>query len=67
MREGAIVCRDKDGRSFEVACDSVIGSVGYRPAPLAPAGGAVRLVGDCKQVGNLRSVIWGAYEAAMRI
>ena len=67
VREGAIVCRAEDGHTFEVACDSVIGSVGYKPAPLAPAGGNVRLVGDCKQVGNLRSVIWGAYEAAMRI
>lgn len=25
------------------------------------------LVGDCDKVGNLRSVIWGAYEAAMKI
>ena len=24
-------------------------------------------VGDCAQVGNLRTVIWSAYEAAMRI
>ena len=25
------------------------------------------LVGDCLQVGNLRSVIWRAYEVAMKI
>ena len=27
----------------------------------------IRLVGDCKQVGNVKTVIWGAYEAAMKI
>ena len=27
----------------------------------------VYLVGDCRKVGNLRSVIWGAYETAMKI
>ena len=67
VKEGGIVCRAKDGSTFEVACDSVIGSVGYTPAPIAQKGGNVQLVGDCERVGNLRSVIWGAYEAAMRI
>ena len=67
VRDGAIVCRGKDGQTFELACDSVISSVGYVSAPLAPKGGNVQLVGDCAQVGNLRTVIWSAYEAAMRI
>ena len=49
-------------------CDSVISSAGYLPAPLADQGRKeVYLVGDCKKVGNLRSVIWGAYETAMKI
>jgi len=26
----------------------------------------IYLVGDCEQVGNLRSVVWGAYETAMK-
>ena len=65
VRDGAVVCTDKDGKEIEIACDSVISSVGYKPAPL-PASN-VTLVGDCKQVGNLRSVIWGAYEAAMKL
>ena len=67
VRDGSIVCRGKDGATFEVPCDSVIGSVGYVSAPLAPRGKNVQLVGDCAQVGNLRTVIWSAYEAAMRI
>ena len=67
VKDGAIVCADKDGKTFEVACDSVIGCVGYKPAPLAEAGKNVSLVGDCLSVGNLRSVIWRAYEVAMKI
>ena len=62
-----IVCTRKDGSEFALACDSVISSAGYVPAPLAPKGKNVFLVGDCQQVGNLRSVIWRAYEAAMKI
>ena len=53
--------------AFEIPCDSVISSVGYSPAPIAPKGKNVYLVGDCKEVGNLRNVIWGAYETAMKI
>ena len=48
-------------------CDSVLGSVGYIPDPLVKEGKNVSLVGDCKQVGNLRTVIWGAYKVAMKL
>ena len=68
VKDGAIVCADKDGKTFELPCDSVIGCVGYKPAPLAAARSKnVQFVGDCSSVGNLRSVVWGAYEAAMKI
>lgn len=65
IKEGAVVCKAKDGREFEVECDSVISSVGYIPDPLRSR--KAYLVGDCLKVGNLRSVIWRAYEIAMRI
>ena len=52
---------------MEIPCDSVICSAGYLPAPIAKEGGKVHLVGDCRKVGNLRSVIWRAYEVAMAI
>ena len=68
MKDGAIVCEDKDGKSFEILCDSVISCAGYLPAPLGTAGKKnVQIIGDCRSVGNLRSVIWGAYEAAMKV
>ena len=61
-----VVCNDK-GENQEIAVDSVISSAGYIPTPLVESGKNVYLVGDCLQVGNLRSVIWRAYEVAMKI
>ena len=68
VKDGAVVCLDKEGKEFEIPCDNVISCAGYLPAPLSSAGKKnVQFVGDCRKVGNLRSVIWGAYEAAMKI
>ena len=66
VRDGSILCTAKDGSEIEIPCDSVISCAGYTSAPL-PEAGKAQLVGDCRQVGNLRSVVWGAYEAAMKI
>ena len=67
VKENSIICRGKDGKDIEIACDSVISSAGYIPAPLQGHGDEAYLVGDCYKVGNLRSVIWRAYETAMKI
>ena len=67
VNDGNIVCADKAGKEITIDCDSVISSAGYISNPLAKAGGNVQLVGDCLQVGNLRTVIWRAYEVAMKI
>ncbi len=67
VKEKSIICTNKDGKTFEIACDSVISSAGYIPAPLTKKSGNVYLVGDCNEVGNLRSVIWKAYDVAMKI
>ena len=67
VKDGAVVCKDKDGKEFEIACDTVVSAAGYIPDPLAPKQSNVQLVGDCHNVGNVRTVIWGAYEAAMKI
>ena len=66
VKDGSIICKDKDGKEIEIACDSVISCAGYIPAPLADAKSS-QLIGDCLAIGNLRSVIWRAYEAAMKI
>ena len=67
VREGSILCTDKEGKELEIPCDSVLGAVGYVPTPLAEEKKNVYQVGDCKKIGNLRSVIWRAYEVAMKI
>lgn len=67
VREGTIVCADAEGKEFEISCDSVISSAGYIPNPLTKSASNVYLVGDCLQVGNLRTVVWRAYEVAMKI
>ncbi|MDR1359067.1 MAG: FAD-dependent oxidoreductase, partial [Coriobacteriales bacterium] len=66
LEDGVIVV-GKDGTSQKIEADSVILSVGYRPAPLAPKGKRVHLVGDAAKVGNLRTVIWNAWDVAMKL
>ena len=66
VKDGSIVCT-QHGKEIEIPCDSVISSAGYIPAPLAQSSKNVHLVGDCLKVGNLRTVIWRAYEVAMKI
>ena len=67
VKEGSVLAKDKSGKIIEIPCDSVISSVGYIPTPLAEEKGNVYQVGDCRHIGNLRSVIWRAYEVAMKI
>lgn len=67
VKDGSIIITKADGSQEEIKCDSVISSVGYIPTPLVAKGRNVHLVGDCLNIGNLRSVIWRAYEVAMKI
>jgi len=67
IRDGAVVLKDKEGKTFEVETDSVILSVGYNPAPLVKKGGHVHVIGDACKVGNLRTVIWQAWDIAMKL
>ena len=70
VKENSIICKTKDGSEIEIPCDSVISSAGYIPAPLIPKDkkpANVEYVGDCNGIGNLRTVIWRAYEVAMVI
>ena len=67
INDGSITVTDKDGKQFDIACDDVIMSVGYNPAPIAKKGGKVHVIGDAASVGNLRTVIWGAWDVCMKI
>jgi 2-enoate reductase len=66
VRDNSVICSEK-GNEIEIPCDSVISCAGYIPAPPAAKGKNMQYIGDCRQAGNLRTVIWDAYEAAMKI
>ena len=66
VKDNEVICT-RNNEEISIPCDSVISSVGYIPSPLVKEGGKVKLVGDCNGVGNLRTVIWKAYETAMKI
>ena len=65
--DNSVTVSNSDGKPFEISCDNVILSVGYKPAPLAKKGGKVHVIGDAGKVGNLRTVIWGAWDAVMKL
>ena len=67
IRDGSVTVTRKDGTRQELPADSVILSVGYRPAPLAAKGRHIHIVGDARKVGNLRTVIWRAWDVCMKI
>ena len=67
IKEGSVTLKGKDGNTFTVDTDSIIVSIGYNPAPLAIKGKKVHVIGDAKAVGNLRTVIWGAWNVCMKI
>ncbi len=65
--DGFVTLKNKDGDIINVATDSVILSVGYNPAPLAKKSKKVHIIGDADKVGNLRTVIWGAWDTCMKL
>ena len=65
--DGVVTVIDKDGNEKELNTDSVILSVGYNPAPIAKKGKNIHVIGDAAAVGNLRTVIWGAWDVAMKL
>ena len=62
-----VTVTDKNGKIFDIEADSVIISAGYNPNPIAKKSGRVHIVGDAHKVGNLRTVIWQAWDVAMKI
>ena len=67
INEGGVVIKDKEGKLSTLKADSVILSVGYSPAPIAKKAKHVHIIGDANAVGNLRTVIWGAWDVCMKL
>ncbi len=62
-----VTVESKDGSRHRVPADSVIMSTGYKPSPLMKKGRHIHIVGDASRVGNLRTVIWQAWDVCMKI
>ena len=67
VSEDSVTVVTKDGKTTKIPADSVILSVGYKPAPVAEKAKHVHIVGDADKVGNLRTVIWQAWDVAMKL
>ncbi|MBO5859870.1 MAG: FAD-dependent oxidoreductase, partial [Clostridia bacterium] len=68
INDGAVKVKDKEGKEFDIPADSVVMSVGYVPTPLVEKKSKhVHIIGDAANVGNLRTVIWGAWDVAMKL
>ena len=67
IRDGSVTVKGPDGKTFDVECDNVINGIGFVPAPVGEKGRHVHRVGDCVAIGNLRTVIWRAWDVCMKI
>ncbi len=67
VHDDGVTVADKEGKTFKIDADNVILSTGYRPAPLAQPGKNVHVIGDASKVGNLRTVIWQAWDVCMKL
>ena len=65
IRKDGVTVQGKDGKTTEVPCDNVIVCAGYTPAPVTTKG--VHVIGDASKVGSLRTVIWQAWDVAMKL
>ena len=67
IHDDGVTVVNKDGEKFKITADNVILSTGYRPAPLAEKAKHVHVIGDACKVGNLRTVIWQAWDVCMKL
>ena len=65
--DGSITITSSSGEETTLPVDNVIVSVGYNPAPIAQESKHVHIVGDAYKVGNLKTVIWQAWEVAEKL
>jgi 2-enoate reductase len=67
IRDNGVTVRGADGKTFDIECDAVVNGIGFVPTPVGPENNRVHRVGDCVAIGNLRTVIWRAWDVCMKI
>ena len=59
-----LIIKTKNEHETILKFDNIISCIGYNPNPLTKK---YDLVGDCYKVGNLKDVIWRAWDIAMKL
>lgn len=68
VNDGSVTVKNvKTGEVFEVECDNVVNGIGFVPTPVGGKNSKAYRVGDCVAIGNLRTVIWRAWDVCMKI
>ena len=67
INDDSVTIMTKDGKTETIPADKVVLSVGYNSAPVAEKSKHVHVIGDAFKVGSLRTVIWQAWDVAMKI
>ena len=65
--DGYVMVKPNNGEAFKLECDSVVSGIGFVPAPVAADDRKVKRIGTCEKWGNLRDVIWSAWDVCMKI
>ena len=73
--KGCPVKNVQTGETFFVECDNVVNGIGFVPTPVGGKTASrkvkgretIHRVGDCVAIGNLRTVIWRAWDVCMKI
>lgn len=66
INEKGVTIVNKNGVQTTIPADTVISSIGYKPAPIVNKGKKIHIIGDASAVGSLRTVIWQAWDVAMK-
>lgn len=67
ITDDGLIATDKRGKEILIKGDKVIMSVGYVPSPIVEGNKKAYFVGNCQEVGNLRTVIWSGWDVAMKL
>jgi len=73
--DGVATVKGKDGTVTQVEFDDIVNGIGFVPTPVGGKKASRRIrgvetlhrVGDCVAIGNLRTVIWRAWDVCMKI
>ena len=65
--DGYVMVKPLDGEPFKLECDSIVNGIGFVPTPIPTDDKGIKRIGACLKWGNLRDVIWSAWDVCMKI